>query len=211
MKKLIRKKQPLVLTDTPDAAFDKVSMDIIGPLPMSHNGNSYILTIQDLLSKYSLAIPLQRAGAIDVANSFINKFICIYDAPKALLTDQRSHFLNQLMKAVARKFKISKYTTTAYRPQANGSIERSHRVLWEYLKQILTDKKDWDRYLKLACFSYNTSMHKGTLYTPHELVFGKTARTPSSEVLPQDISIPCIRLSNLTIVTPTISPTYTIG
>lgn len=174
LKKLIRKKtrQPLVLTDTPDAEFNKVSMDIMGALPMSHNGSSYILTIQDLLSKYSLAIPLQRVGAIDVANAFINEFISIYGAPKALLTDQGSHFLNQLMKAVARKFKISKYTTTAYKPQANGSIEHSYHVLWEYFKQTLTNKKDWDRYLKL-CFSYNTSVRKDTLYIPHKLVFGK--------------------------------------
>jgi len=190
LKKLVRRKtkQPMVLTDTPDAAFDKVSMDIMGPLPVSRNENAYILTIQDLLTKYSLAIPLQRASAIDVANAFVNNFICIYGAPKALLTDQGTHFLNSLMKAIAKRFKISRYTTTAYRPQANGAIERSHHVLWEYLKQVVGEKNDWDEYLSLACFSYNTSVHEGTQYTPHELVFGKLARVPSSEILPEDVS-----------------------
>lgn len=189
LKKLVRKKvrQPMVLTDTPGAAFDKISMDIMGPLPVTRTGNSYILTIQDLLSKYSLAIPLGKSGAIDVAEAFANEFICVYGAPKALLTDQGSHFLNSLMKAIARKFKIKRYQTTAYRPQANGSIERSHHVLWEYLKQLVDDKGDWDKYLKLACFSYNTSVHEGTSFTPHELVFGKLARTPASEVQPEDL------------------------
>jgi len=144
--------------------------------------------IQDLLTKYSLAVPLQRAGAIDVANAFVNNFICVYGAPKALLTDQGTHFLNSLMRAIAKRFKISRYTTTAYRPQANGSIERSHHVLWEYLKQVVGEKNDWDEYLSLACFSYNTSVHEGTQYTPHELVFGKLARVPSSEILPEDVS-----------------------
>lgn len=189
LKKLVRRKtkQPMVLTDTPDAAFDKISMDIMGPLPVSHSENAYILTIQDLLTKYSVAIPLKQAGAIDVADALTNDFICIYGAPKALLTDQGSHFLNALMKAVARKFRISHFKTTAYRPQSNGSIERSHHVLWEYLKQTIKDKRDWDTYLKLACFSYNTSVHEGTQYTPHELVFGKLARVPSREPLPEDI------------------------
>jgi len=77
----------MVLTDTPDATFDKVFMDIICPLPVSSSGNAYILTIQDLLIKYSLAIPLQRAGAIDVANAFVNNFIYIYGALKELLTN----------------------------------------------------------------------------------------------------------------------------
>jgi len=89
LKKLTRRKikQPMILTDTSDAAFDKISMDIMGPLPTSHEGNSYILTIQDLLTKYLLAMPLKHAGVIDVADVFINEFICTYGAPKTLLTD----------------------------------------------------------------------------------------------------------------------------
>jgi len=88
----------------------------------------------------------------------------------------------------AKKFRISHYKTTAYRPQSNGSIERSHHVLWEYLKQIIKNKTEWDTYLNLACFSYNTSVHEGTQYTPHELVFGKLARTPTSDPPPEDVN-----------------------
>lgn len=182
LKKLVRVKprQPMVLTDTPDAAFEKISMDIMGPLPTTPTENTYILTIQDLLTKYSLAIPLKTASAISVAQAFISEFICVYGAPKAVLTDQGTHFINSLMRIVARKFKITQFKTTAYRPQSNGSVERSHHVLWEYLKQF-TSKNDWDEYLKLAAFSYNTSVHEGTKFTPYELVFGKLARVPSSD------------------------------
>jgi len=152
LKKLVRIKtrQPMMLTDTPDSAFDKVSMDIMGPLPVTQSGNSYILTIQDLLTKYSLAIPLQHAGATEVADAFTNELVCIFGAPKAILTDQGSHFLNSLMQNIARKFKIKHYKTTAYRPQANGSVERSHQVLWEYLKQFVNKNSEWDKCLKLA-------------------------------------------------------------
>jgi len=83
------------------------------------------------------------------------------------------------MRHVARKFRIRQWKTTAYRLQSNDSIERSHHVLWEYLKQFV--KKDsWDEYLKLASFSYNTSVHEDTHYTPYELVFGKVAEVPSA-------------------------------
>lgn len=40
--------------------------------------------------------------------------------------------------------------------------------------------QEWDEYLRLVMFSYNTSVHERTQYTPYELVFGKTAETPSS-------------------------------
>lgn len=90
LKKLVRikTKQPMTLTDTPDSAFDKISMDIMGPLPTTRLDNKYILTIQDLLTKYSLAIPLQNAGAIQVAHAFTEEFVCVFGAPKAILTDQ---------------------------------------------------------------------------------------------------------------------------
>jgi len=54
-------------------------------------------------------------------------------------------------------------------------------VLWEYLKQFVDANHEWDEHLRLAMFSYNTSVHKGTKFTPHELIFGKIARVLSSD------------------------------
>ncbi|XP_011860867.1 PREDICTED: uncharacterized protein LOC105558005 [Vollenhovia emeryi] len=76
--------------------------------------------------------------------------------------------------------KIQQFRTTAYHPQSNGSIERSHHVLMEYLKTQIDNERNWDNYLSLAMFSYNTSVHEGTKFSPYELVFGKLARLPSS-------------------------------
>jgi len=78
LKKLVRvkTKQPMILTYTLDSTFDKISMDIMGPLPTTQADNTYILTIQDLLTKFSL--PLRRANAIDVADTITNKLICIF-------------------------------------------------------------------------------------------------------------------------------------
>lgn len=182
LKKLVRLKtrQPMVLTDTPGTAFEKVSMDIMGPLPKSKNGFTHILTIQDLLTKFSLAIPLRYTTSVAVADAFVNELICVFGAPRIILTDQGSNFVSSLLKNVARRFKIRRVKTTAYRPQANGSVERSHQVLWEYLKQF-AKKDNWDEYLRLATFSCNTSVHEGTQYTPYELVFGKIAETPSDD------------------------------
>jgi len=41
---------------------------------------------------------------------------------------------------------------------------------------------EWDELLEYA-FSYNTSTHESTGYTPYELVFGKIARLSSSEII----------------------------
>lgn len=181
-KKLVRVKtrQPMVLTDTPGSSFDKIALDVVGRLPITDSGYEYILTMQDLLTKYALAIPLKDTTAETVARSFINKFICTFGAPKITLTDQGANFTSALMRHVAKKFRIKQIQTTAYHPQSNGSLERSHHVLKEYLKMYVEKEKDWDEWLPLAMLSYNTSVHEGTKFTPYELVFGKIARVPSN-------------------------------
>ena len=94
LKKLIRvkTKNPMVITDTPTTTFEKISMDIVGPLPETKSGNLYILTIQDNFTKYSSAIPLPNHQASTIADAFVNKFICIFGSPKGVLTDQGRDF-----------------------------------------------------------------------------------------------------------------------
>ena len=87
---------------------------------------------------------------------------------------------------MSKRFRIKQFRTTAFHPQSNGSLERSHHVLGEYLKQFFAKNPEWDDWLELAMFSYNTSVHEGTKCTPYELVFGKLAREPSSDPLSQN-------------------------
>jgi len=66
------------------------------------------------------------------------------------------------MKKVAKIFKIRKFRITVFYPQSNGSLERSHHSLGEYLKQYTNEQKQWDRWIELAMFNYNTNVHEAT-------------------------------------------------
>ncbi|CAK9834497.1 Retrovirus-related Pol polyprotein from transposon 412 [Anthophora retusa] len=176
----VKTRNPMVLTDTPGQAFDKIALDVVGPLPTTPSDHQYILTMQDLLTKYSIAVPLKTTSAAETADALVDHLICKFGTPKAILTDRGTNFVNALMRAVTRRFRIQHMKTTAFHPQTNGSLERSHLVLTEYLKQYINNKNDWNNWLQCAMFSYNTSVHEGTLYTPHELIFGHKARVPSA-------------------------------
>ena len=76
-----------------------------------------------------------------------------------------------------------KLKTTAFYPQANGALEGSHLVLVEFLKQFVDRFTEWDKLVRYATFSYNTSTHGAIGYTPYELVFVKLARLPSNEIV----------------------------
>lgn len=171
-------KQPMKITDTLRRAFEKVQMDIVGPLPTTKKGNRYLLTLQDNLTKYSDAIPLPNIDSISIAVTFAKQFISRFGCPRAIHNDQGSNFVSRIMGNVCKIFKIQKITSTAFHPQSLGSLERAHRVFIHYLKHYCT-QNDWDDLIRFGLFSYNTFVHEATGFTPHELVFGFKAIIPS--------------------------------
>jgi len=86
-------------------------MDTVGPLPIIESG--YILIIQDLLTKYLVAVPLKQATSAEIPEALLEKFINIYTASKAWITDQGPNFVSKVICHVAHKYKISTYKTLA--------------------------------------------------------------------------------------------------
>lgn len=177
----IRTKVPMEITTTSSDPFEKCFLDIVGPLPETENGNKYILTFQDDLTKFSEAIPIENQEAETVADKFVRDIICRHGIPFSILTDQGSNFMSEVFKNVCKFLRIKKLNTTAYRPQSNGALERSHHTLVEYLKAFTNqDQTNWDQWIQYSTFTYNTTPHTSTGYTPFELVYGFQARLPSS-------------------------------
>ncbi|XP_016844563.1 uncharacterized protein K02A2.6-like [Nasonia vitripennis] len=139
--KLVRVKTrlPMLISNTPSSPFTQKALDFYGPLENSRRGNKYILSIQDMLTKYIILIPTKHASADEVARALTEKVICVFGPPAAIVTDQGSHFQNRILEKLAKIFQIKKFCTTAYHPQSNGSIERMHHTLTEYLRKYVKD------------------------------------------------------------------------
>lgn len=101
-------KAPMVITTTSRDVFEKLTMDIVGALPETCDGNKYILTMQDDLSRLSIAIPLHSFDAKTTARALVEHMICIYGVPKLILTDQGINFVSELFQEVCKLFKIKK-------------------------------------------------------------------------------------------------------
>jgi len=116
--KLFRKfRAPLKISDTPDKPLKKCALDIVGPLTITSIGNKYILTFQDNLTKFSKAIPNQKA--ITVAKKFTTKIVLEYGIPEKILMDQGTNFTSDMFKNVCKLLEINnKVQTIAYHPKA---------------------------------------------------------------------------------------------
>jgi transposase InsO family protein len=74
----------------------------------------------------------------------------LFGPPAALLTDQGTHFQNKLLDEFAKLFGINKYCTTAYHPLSNGSIERMHHTLTEYLRKYVENETEWNTWVPIC-------------------------------------------------------------
>jgi transposase InsO family protein len=125
-------KAPMEITTTVRHPFERCALDVVGPLPETASRNKYTLTFKDDLSKFLVAVPVPQQDAETIARAFVLSIVLKFGAPAQVLTDQGSNFLSALFKNTCKLLKIKKIQTTAFRPESNGILERSHRGLAEY-------------------------------------------------------------------------------
>ncbi|XP_071481533.1 uncharacterized protein [Diadema antillarum] len=89
-------KAPLgTYTTTPDARFQHVHIDIVGPLPSS-SGYQYLLTCVDRYSRWADAIPIRDITAETVAKAFIHHSVARHGVPSTVTTDRGRQFESSL-------------------------------------------------------------------------------------------------------------------
>lgn len=174
-------KEPMVITTTADTAFEKVFLDVVGPIEADINNFSYILTLQCELTKYVEAYPLKNKETATIAKAFVENFILRYGIPKEIATDRGTEFMSSTVTEICKLLKINKLHSTAYHHQSIGALENSHKVLGSYLRIMCNNKSEnWSSWIPYWAFTYNTTVHTETQYTPFELVFGKNCKLPSN-------------------------------
>lgn len=130
-------KQPMIISTTASEPFEKVFINVVGPLNRTYEGNAYILKMQCDLTKFSVAVPMANCEANTVAYHFITSFVCMHGMPQQLVSDQGTEFLSRIFSETCKLIGIKHNTTSLYHPQANGALERSHRTLGEYLRHYV--------------------------------------------------------------------------
>ena len=118
------RKAPLQKMPIIGTPFQKLSMDLIGPISsVSERGNRFVLTVVDYATRYPEAIALPSIETERVAEALVQ--ICSrVGVPQEILTDQGSQFVSALMKEVERLLSIKHMVTSQYHPQCNGLCEK---------------------------------------------------------------------------------------
>ena len=193
MKKILRGQRKAPLLPIPvEGAFDKVAMDILGPLPVTHDGNRYIIVFSDYYTHWPEAFALPSIEATRIAQLLIDEILARHGSPRTLLSDRGSNFLAAIVKEVCTLINTHRQHTTAYHPQTDGLVERFNATLTESLSMyVSSNQKDWDRHISMVLFAYRVSPNATTGESPFYLLYGREPR------LPIDVSLllPSLNLS----------------
>ncbi|XP_057834931.2 uncharacterized protein LOC131045360 [Cryptomeria japonica] len=74
--------------------------------------------------------------------------------------------------------------SSPYHPQGNGQAKSSNNFFLKIIKRILgNNKKAWDLKLVLAVWANRVTVKKSIGFAPYELLYGKGARLPLSNLL----------------------------
>ncbi|KAL4152685.1 hypothetical protein QTP88_000518 [Uroleucon formosanum] len=151
-------KQPMIISTTASEPFEKVFIDVVGPLTRTLDGNAYILTMQCDLTKFSIATPMAKKESNTVAYHFVTSFVCIHGMPQSLVSDQVP---NSLTKAPDARYNYDDYQT-----ELKQKLRESHQIARERLIQKKQKTK----------FDYDQTAHSVDIHVGDRILLQDKAR-----------------------------------
>ena len=125
------------------------------------------------------AIPTRTNDAKVVAQFLRSNIFSRFGTPRALITDNGTHFCNKVIDKVFQKYGVRHRTSLAYHPQSNGQAEVSNREIKYILeKTVNSSRKDWSEKMDDALWAYRTAFKTPLGMSPFRIVYSKACHLP---------------------------------
>nr|GEV55152.1 reverse transcriptase domain-containing protein [Tanacetum cinerariifolium] len=130
---------PTIYRDAQDLVITCDGIDFMGSF-LSSKGNKYILVAVDYLSKWveAKALPTNDAR---VVCKFLKNLFARFGIPRAIISDQGTHFCNDQFAKVMLKLDVTHHLATPYHPQTSGQVEVSNRGLKRILERTVGENR----------------------------------------------------------------------
>ena len=169
--------QPL---EVPKGKWESISMDFIVGLPNTQRGHDAIWVVVDRLMKMSKFIPTKTTITTpELARLFVENVYCLYGLPSSIVSDRDRNFNNHFWRAIFHILVTKLNLSTANHPQMDGQTELVNQVLEDMLRAYVSKRQtNWEEYLPILEFAYNSAKHVSTGFSPFMLMYGFQPRSP---------------------------------
>lgn len=174
---------PPLQTSSVSRPYERVALDILGPLSETIGKNRYVVVIGDYFSKWTGAFPLPNQE-VQTAKVLVEEWVCRFGALCSLHSDQGQSFEYTLFGEMCQLLNIYKIRTCPYHPQSDDLIERFNHTLLVMLSLFVKENQsNWNTLWSYVMMAYRSSVHASTGFTPYKVLFGREM------VLPVDIML----------------------
>jgi hypothetical protein len=178
-----RHKIPLVMTSL-NRPFQRVGIDVCGPLHMTSRGNLHYVSMIDEFSKYVVVTPIPDTKAVTVAKAMWYDLVLLYGVPAEVITDNAKTFVAGIFQEVCTRLHIKKLNCTPHHSAGNAIAERPFRTFHDMVsKYLVSTDLEWDELIKEVASCYNMTPHNTTGESPFYLMFGRDPRLPIEDLV----------------------------
>ncbi|GJX90885.1 reverse transcriptase domain-containing protein [Tanacetum coccineum] len=94
---------------------------------------------------------------LNPAQQKYTKLFCQFGMPKALISDQGTHFCNKIMENTMKRYRVNHCFSTSYHPKTSGQVKNTNRALKRILEKTIKDNPAiWSRKLDDALWAFRT-------------------------------------------------------
>jgi hypothetical protein len=160
--------QPLPIPHKP---YEVITIDFMGPLPMSDDYHNAVCVVTCKLTKrVHLIATSMKVTSEKTARLLIDRVFSQHGLPSTIISDRDPRFTAGLWKAVFSAYGSRLAMSSSYHPQTDGQTERYMRVLAVGLRAYADKRQgDWSKCLSMIEAFYNSSRHESTGKTPFEM------------------------------------------
>jgi hypothetical protein len=157
----------------PDHPWKSISIDFVGPLPVSGN-MKHILVVVDRFSSAVRLIPMpDKYRARDICDALLKEIYARLGKPLEIVTDRGPQLVSNYFTEMQNAFQVELIPSTAFHQQTNGSAERAVKTVTQILRAYVNqNQNDWIHHLWRAEYAINNSSTEWSIRTPNEITFG---------------------------------------
>ncbi len=159
-----------------EVPFERIGMDLIGPLERSARGYRFALVLVDYATRYPEAVHPALHFSEERSRGTVSTHLPSGN-PKEIPTDQGTAFMSRTLKELYELLGIKSIRTSVYHPQTDGLVERFNRTLKNMVRNFVKeDAKNWDIWLEPLLFAVRKVPQAFTGFSPFELLYGRQPR-----------------------------------
>jgi hypothetical protein len=119
--------------------FERVVIDMIGPLPESRDGMKYILVSVDAHSSETKLDALKTRTSEDIANILLRRVVLTEGCPKSWQSDRAPELIHGAVEKLAKIAGIDPKACSAYQAHVEGRVERRNWLVEMMLREMCQD------------------------------------------------------------------------